>query len=137
MKHETLVIMSPEFEMLGEMNLNGSACGQLNLNREGEALLGAHVADWQTRGVSAQDPTLIKFEGGVGQVFCDERVAMSSDDFADAFRQWLDDHGFAHLTLPTGALLAFCEIQKMPVDPQKKYELALMLRDLPVHKLTN
>ncbi len=138
MKHETsLIIMSPEFEPLGEMALDGSACGQFNLNRDGEALLGAYVADWQTRGLACQNPTLIKIGDGVGHVFCDEPAAMTSDAFADAFREWLDDHGFMHVTIPTGALLAFCEIQKMPIEPQKKYELALMLRDLQVHKLVS
>lgn len=130
-----LVIMSPELEVLGEVNLDGTACGRVNLNREGDALLGSHIAEWQTSGLDRNSPCMIKTKDGIGHVVCDQKIKMNSDEFAAAFREWLDDQGFFHLTLPLGAMVAFSEIQKMPIDGQKKYELALMLRDLPVHKL--
>lgn len=131
-----LIIFNPELSPLGEMVLDGSACDQINLNQDGEVLLGAHIADWQTHGLASQHPALIKTEEGTGHVFCNEQIKMNSQDFAQAFGSWLEDHGFLHLTLPLGAMVTFSEIQRMDIDPQKKYELALMLRDLPVHKLT-
>lgn len=130
-----LIIFSPELLPLGEMALDRSACDQINLNQDGEVLLGAHIAEWQTHGLACQHPALIKTEEGTGHVFCNEQIKMNSLDFAPAFGSWLEDHGFLHLTLPVGAMAAFSEIQRMEIDPQKKFELALMLRDLPVHKL--
>ncbi|MFA6099477.1 MAG: hypothetical protein WC750_01195 [Patescibacteria group bacterium] len=130
-----LIIFNPELLPLGEMALEGSACDQINLSQEGETLLGAHIAEWQTQGLACQRPSLIKTNEGTGCAFCNEQIKMNSQDFAQAFRSWLEDHGFSHLTLPLGAMVAFSEIQRMAIDPQKKYELALMLRDLPVHKL--
>lgn len=135
MNQECLIILSPDLSPLGELNLDGETCSQINLNQEGEELLGPHIAQWQTHGLDRPTLNSIRTDEGLGHAVCHDQVKLNSEDFASALRVWLDDHGYLHLTLPLGAMAAFCEIQKMEIDQQKKFELAVMLRDLPIHKL--
>lgn len=123
-----LVIFDPEFELLGEILLQDGKCSQINLNRNGELLLGPSVTDWQTQGLEECRMT-------DGDVLRSEKKQWRTVDFVDALERWLGDHGYCHLILPSGAMTAFSEIQNMKVPAQKKYELALMLRDLPIEKL--
>ncbi|MDD5725966.1 MAG: hypothetical protein PHC53_00945 [Patescibacteria group bacterium] len=114
---ECLIIFDPEHNPLGEILFDQGACRQINLNQAGEDLIGNHITDWQTNGL-------------------DESVTMQAPDFEQVFLLWLQDHGYLHLTMPLAAMIAWSEIQQMDIEQQKKYELAVLLRDLPVHKLT-
>lgn len=115
---ECLIIFDPEYNPLGEIFFDQGACQQVNLNQAGEDLIGNHITSWQTNGL-------------------DESVTMQDQDFEQALLLWLQDHGYLHLTMPLAAMTAWSEIQHMDLDQLKKYELAILLRDLPIHRLTS
>ncbi|MFA6504260.1 MAG: hypothetical protein WCT54_05045 [Patescibacteria group bacterium] len=130
-----LVIFDPEMELLGEILLQDGKCNQINLNQNGELLLGPHVSDWQTLGLEEFKMQNSKSKISEGDVLYAENQQLRSEGFVNALTDWLSEHRFSHLILPAGAMSAFSEIQRMSVPAQKKYELALMLRDLPIEKL--
>ncbi|MDD2785474.1 MAG: hypothetical protein PHS79_01110 [Patescibacteria group bacterium] len=130
-----LVIFDPEMELLGEILLQDGKCSQINLNQNGELLLGPHVSDWQTHGLEKINIQHSRFNESEGDVLYAENQQLRSEGFMKALTDWLLEHGFSHLVLPSGAMSAFSEIQRMSVSAQKKYELALMLRDLPIEQL--
>jgi len=132
-----LLILDPEFELLGEAVVEHGICRQVRLNRGGDALLGDFLDRWQTQGLSALDIQHIRTQEGSGEAWVHEPTGMQSADFPEALGLWLEDHGFHQLRLPLGAMQAWGGIQRMDIEPQKKFELALMLRDLSIHRLVS
>ena len=130
-----MILYGPTLEPLGEIVLDQDVCRHVSLNQKGESVLGTHMANWQIQGLENVQPTSIMTAEGTGEAYGRQNVPMQSFDFVPTLQNWLDDHGFAYLTLPLAAMLAWSEIQKMDLEPQQKYELAVMLRDLPVSKL--
>ena len=132
-----LLILDHDLGLLGEAVVEHGICRQVRLNQEGDALLGDFLERWQTQGLPALDVQHIRTQEGPGEAWVHESVGMQSADFPQALGLWLEDHGFHSLRLPLGAMDTWGGIQKMDIEPQKKFELALMLRDLPIHRLTS
>jgi hypothetical protein len=132
-----LIILTPDFLPLGEVLLEDQACRQINFNRQGEALLGPQVSSWQTEGIPHMRPQAVRHQNGSADLWSSENHTLQSVDFVPALSAWLEDHGFHYLILPLGAMLAWSDIQGRDVGPQRKYEMAVMLRDLPIHKIVD
>lgn len=135
MKESCKVIFDAELEPLGEVHLRDGACAQISLNGKGEMLLGPSLSIWQVSGVAHPKPVALNLGGIEAKAWCMEKIKLSSPAFGNALNDWLEENGYHHLTMPIGAMAAFSQIQEMELPPEKKYELAVMLRELPVEKM--
>lgn len=113
---------------LGEVATRDSAMVRVLLTAEGERQIGAHLGDWQTRGVPILREVLVTEPQKHSTVYFQERVQVRDREFLHALRRWAEKHGMALVSVSPEALECWEKITRLPVEPRERFSMIVALR---------
>ncbi len=132
---QTLIILSPELESLGEVAVRDGEFLSVALNGRGERELSEAFEEWQTRGLPAIKSEISRAEGKVEFMTGVNRVQLRSPLFENAFAAWLSSNGYYSLALSDHAICGWNALCQLPLDPRERLMMAFAFRDLHPDKL--
>ncbi len=131
----TALIFDRQYALLGEVTSHGGAFGRAMLTVEGERQLGAHVSDWQLRGVPVLREILVTEPQKHSTMYYQERVQVRDAEFIYALRRWLEGHGMALVAVTDDVLRDWQSILRLPLEPRERFSMIVTLRTASAHEL--
>lgn len=124
---ETFLLFGPGHGFLGEVCAQQGRMERVMLTAEGERRLGAHVGDWQMRGVPALRHVTLPVNNSA-PAFFQERIQIRQDGFLEAVRRWMEGHGMALVDVGMEALACWQRILRLPLEPRERFIVIVALR---------
>lgn len=124
----TALLFDRNYAFLGEVATRDGVLVRAMLTVEGERQLGAHLTDWQTRGVPVLREVLVTEPEKHSTIFYQERVQVRDREFVQALRHWLEKHGMALVSVNHTALECWERITRLPLEPRERFSMIVTLR---------
>lgn len=128
-------------QFLGELTTQHGAGRHFLLTAEGERALGAHMTDWQTRGIpvshhigAPDDATQANGRGG-GEAFYVQRVPMRDAGFLSALRAWFESRGMGVVTICRECVECWETLVRLPLEPSERFAMILAMKDASPEEL--
>lgn len=123
--HRVSLLFGTTQQFFGEILTRDGGFERALFTTEGEDLFGAHVNDWQLRGI----PVVREVMRNEGEhVFYQERIPIRSHKFEAALERWGETHGLISVMLPEDRVMVWEQMLRLPFENAERFSMLITMR---------